>query len=210
MRSWVSSIAQLFERAVDVGFDCAGGAIDQSGDLRMVELLQPGKHEDFAMVERGRWVRAVRGKATSSVVMACADGSGPESGNSIRSTGSMGWESGGVCGNDLRPLFLPGGRTRRKTTFVALGVPVFEDAIKNYLNEILADRRLVGQAYKETVKPPVVAFEEFAEPPYFTGADGEHEIVIGITLHFEVNPSRRWRRVEMWSWLGRQRATSAA
>ena len=144
--------------------DGADGAVEQPGDLLVLEVLEAREDEDLALLER----QAGEGLAESDQVLGrrgLLGGRGSASGSRCQ-VGRVGGDRGGgvlaeMVGGDLAGEVVdPGG----EPALVAVGVPVFEDAVEDDLHEILADRRLVGQAHEETVEAPVMALEEFAEP----------------------------------------------
>jgi hypothetical protein len=80
-----------------------------------------------------------------------------------------------VGGNLAGKMVDPGG----ELALVAVGVPVFQDAVENELHEILAGGALAGESHEETIERPVIALEQVAQPLDLAGAHGEHEFVIG-------------------------------
>src|SRR5258708_30538779 len=70
-----------------------------------------------------------------------------------------------------------------EVSFVAVSVPVFEDAFENNLNQVLAQRAMPGEIDKETVKPAVVTFKKLAELIEVAIANGEHEVVVVSRVH---------------------------
>jgi hypothetical protein len=73
----------------------------------------------------------------------------------------------------------PGG----EPALVAVGVPVFEDAIEYELDQVLACRAVAGVAHKKAVQRAMVPFEELAELVDLASADGYHEFVVGEWVH---------------------------
>ena len=175
--------AEFVEGAVGTDFDGTDGTIEQACDFFVVELLEAGEHEDLALGE-GQLGEggAEQGDVFGGGGLFRRRLGGVGLVDEIRRIGGDG-ERGvfaEMIGSDgAREVKNPGG----KLAFVAVGVPVFQDAVENNLDEIFADGRLVGETQKETVEPPLVALEEFTELPDIAGADGKHEVVIGRGCH---------------------------
>ncbi len=163
--------------------DGANGAVEEAGNFLVVEMLEAGEHEHLALFER----QAGEGGAQQDEILGRGRlvGGRQVGGGVMMEIGRIGGRRrGGVLpevigGHFARDVVDPGG----ELALVAVGVPVFEDAVEDNLHEVLAHGRLVGQAHEETEERPVIALEQFAEPPDLSGAHGNHEFVIGEICH---------------------------
>lgn len=172
-------VAQGAQGAVRANFRGPDGAFEDAGDLGEREVLKAAEEEDFAVVAG----EAAEGGVEEGVVVA---GGGVFAGvgrvvgmrvkrGGIGGGGPMGGLAKMVGGAAAGELIEPGG----ERALVAVGVPVFEDALKDRLREVFRGGALAGEMAKKTEEPAVVALEELAEGIEVAGADGEHEGVIG-------------------------------
>lgn len=81
-----------------------------------------------------------------------------------------------VGGTTAREVIHPGG----EVAFVAIGVPVFQDALENDLSDVLGGVAIPRDLGQEAEERTVVAFEEFAKRVEFAIADGEHQFMVGL------------------------------
>lgn len=95
---------------------------------------------------------------------------------------------------------------RGEGAFVAVGVAVFEDALKHGLGDVLGGGAVARELDEEAVERAMVALEELAERVEVAVAHGEHQGVIrersdGFHGSDAGNVSHRWagRNAEIWS-----------
>jgi cephalosporin-C deacetylase len=205
------NLAQFLERAVGADLDGSDRAIEEAGDFLVFEMLQAGEHQDLALFQG----QAGEGEAQMHHLLGGGRLFGRR-GFVIRLVMQVGRISGGGGGGVLAEVI--GGHLARQVvdprgefTFVAVGVPVFENAVEDNLHQVLAGGRLVGQAHEKPVQAPVVALEEFTKLPDFSGTHGDHEFMVGGGFHdggeanrggSGVNSELRDRGEEhgKWSW----------
>lgn len=94
--------------------------------------------------------------------------------------GMGGWGECGRCdGSGPRRRGEPGG----EFALVAVGVPVFEDALEDDLDDVFGGINGAGEPGEETEERTVVPLEKIAEAGELAGAYLEHQVVVAGIVH---------------------------
>ncbi len=161
-------------------FRGADGTFEDGGNFGKREFLKTTEQENFAIIP----IEPVQGVVQDFMIVT-GDGFVP----GVRLVVGVMLQIGRIGGRG-RPLGFaivihgtapgqvihPGG----EATFVAVGVPVFEDALKHDLSDVFGGRAVVGQFGQKTKQRTMVAFKEFAQGIELTFAHGEYEFVVGL------------------------------
>lgn len=160
-------------------FRGADGAFEDAGDFGKREFLETCEQQHLAIVA----IEAGEGGVEERVIVAdggVVTGMRPIVGV-VLEIGGVGGVGRGVGlaevvgGAAAREVIHPG----REAAFVAVGVAVFQHALKHRLRDVLGSGAVAGEFHEEAEKRAVVAFEEFAERVEFAVADGEHQGMVG-------------------------------
>ena len=170
-------VAERGEGAVHADFHGADAAIMEAGEFFVREMLQPMQREELPLLPgQGGEGAAEQGVFVGAGGLFGGVGRGIRQGVKLGGRGDVGGVvapevvSGDGAGEVVHP--------RGELALFAVRVPVFQDAEKNLLHEILARRALVGEVHEKTVERTVVALKERAEPGGVARAYGEHVGVI--------------------------------
>lgn len=94
---------------------------------------------------------------------------------------------------------------RGEATVIAIGVPIFQHALKYCLRDVFGGRAIAGEFYEKPKQPPMVAFKELAQRVQFSVAHSQHQVVIGkgccsSGFHGSGVFNHERRRLNMYFW----------